>query len=122
MVAGSDRLPEYQALLNKYNGKPDKNGVIPFDFKNIDFVSSGQRDPDAEGIEGMSASKMREHVRNGDFPSFRQGLPSEMSDDHAHEMFDDVATGMKPKPKVTKQPKPSSFAEDYYEDVWAVLS
>jgi len=101
-VAGSDRLPEYQKLISRYNGQADKSGNIPFNFKKIEYVSSGDRDPDSEGVGGMSASKMREHVRNNDYYGFRQGVPSTMSDSHAREMYNDVATGMTPKPKKSK--------------------
>ena len=90
MVAGSDRVPEYKKLLNTYNGKPDKSGKIPYSFKKISVVSAGQRDPDAEGTEGMSASKMREHATNNNFKKFREGVPKHVSDEHAKELFHDV--------------------------------
>ncbi len=71
MVAGSDRTSEYEQKLHQYNGEgPGKL----FNFKKIEVKSAGQRDPDAEGAEGMSASKMREHAKNGDFNSFKQGV------------------------------------------------
>jgi len=95
VVAGSDRVPEYQALINKYNGIADKKGNIPFNFKKVDVVSSGDRDPDSEGVEGMSASKMREHALTNNFDEFRKGVPSHISDAHAKEMFDHVKQGMK---------------------------
>ena len=91
MVAGSDRIPEYEQKLNQYNGEgPGKL----FNFKKIEVKSAGQRDPDAEGAEGMSASKMREHAKNGDFNSFRQGVPSHVPEKHARELFRDVRKGM----------------------------
>ena len=89
MVAGDDRVGEYQKILNKYNG-PDKE----FNFKKISVVSAGARDPDSEGVEGMSASKMREHARNGNFVEFRKGVPSHVSDEHAKDLYNDVRTGM----------------------------
>lgn len=94
MVAGSDRVPEYEKLLHTYNGKPDKSGKIPYSFKKINVVSAGQRDPDSEGTEGMSASKMREHVKNNSFKKFRDGIPKHVSDEHAKELFHDVKRGM----------------------------
>jgi len=91
MVAGSDRIPEYEQKLNQYNGEgPGKL----FNFKKIEVKSAGQRDPDAEGAEGMSASKMREHAKSGDFNSFRQGVPSHVPEKHARELFRDVRKGM----------------------------
>ena len=58
MVAGSDRIKEFQALADKYNGED-------YNYKKVTVVSSGERDPDAEGVTGMSASKMREMAKNG---------------------------------------------------------
>ena len=92
MVAGSDRVPDYQKIVNQYNG-PGKD----FNFKSIKVVSAGNRDPDAEGTEGMSASKMREHAKNNDLDSFKKGLPKHMSHEHATDLFNDVRGGMKLK-------------------------
>ena len=94
VVAGGDRVPEYQKLLNHYNGKPDKSGKVLFNFKKIDVVSAGDRDPDAEGVEGMSASKMREHAASGNFDSFKQGIPKGVPEEHAMQMFNNVRAGM----------------------------
>ena len=91
MVAGSDRTSEYEQKLHQYNGVgPGKL----FNFKKIEVKSAGQRDPDAEGAEGMSASKMREHAKNGDFNSFKQGVPTHVPEKHAKELFRDVRRGM----------------------------
>jgi hypothetical protein len=92
MVAGSDRVEEFSKNLHKYNGEGE--GKL-FNFKSIKVVSAGERDPDAEGVEGMSASKMREHAMNKDFAKFRQGVPSHVGDEHAHELMKDVRSGMK---------------------------
>ena len=94
MVAGSDRVPEYEKLLHTYNGKPDKSGKIPYSFKKINVVSAGQRDPDSEGAAGMSASKMREHATNNNFKKFKEGIPNHVSHEHAKELFHDVKKGM----------------------------
>jgi predicted kinase len=91
MVAGSDRIPEYEKKLQQYNGEgPGKL----YNFKKIEVKSAGHRDPDAEGAEGMSASKMREHANSGDFASFRQGVPTHVPEKHAKELFRDVRKGM----------------------------
>jgi predicted kinase len=91
MVAGSDRVDEYQKKLEQYNGEgPGKL----FNFKKIEVKSAGHRDPDAEGAEGMSASKMREHAKNNDFTSFKQGVPTHLPEKHAKELFRDVRKGM----------------------------
>lgn len=92
MVGGSDRAEEYHKLLHKYNGVKGPHGS--FNFKKIEVHSAGERDPDAEGVEGMSASKMREHASNGNFKEFRKGVPSAMTDAHAKEMFNHVRQGM----------------------------
>ena len=91
MVAGSDRVDEYKNKLAQYNGTHE--GAL-FNFKKIEIKSAGQRDPDAEGVEGMSASKMREHAKNNDFTSFRQGVPLHVPERHARELFKDVRNGM----------------------------
>lgn len=61
-------MKEFDTLANKYNGKE-------YNFKSIEVVSAGERDPDSEGVEGMSASKMRKLVADDNFPSFHMGLP-----------------------------------------------
>ena len=93
MVGGQDRVGEFHKLLHKYNGVKGPHGS--FNFKKIEVHSAGDRDPDAEGVEGMSASKMREHAAKGNFKKFRSGVPSTMSDQHAKEMYDHVRKGMK---------------------------
>ena len=65
MVAGSDRVADFQKLLNQYNGKPDKQGNDLYKFDFIDVVSAGERDPDQEGAAGASASKARELANKG---------------------------------------------------------
>ena len=70
MIAGSDRVENFKTLLNQYNNKPDKAGNILYNFDSIDVVSAGQRDPDAEGITGISASKAREYAQDDDFENF----------------------------------------------------
>jgi nicotinamide mononucleotide adenylyltransferase/dephospho-CoA kinase len=91
MVAGSDRVPEYKQLLQKYNGTHES---ALFNFKEIHVHSAGQRDPDAEGTEGMSASKMREHAKTGNFKEFKKGIPGHVKNDHAKELFTDVRSSM----------------------------
>ena len=68
-VAGSDRVPDYKLKLATYQGKL-------YTFKVIDVVSAGERDPDAVGAAGMSASKMREYAKNNDYTNFKKGIPN----------------------------------------------
>ena len=87
MVVGSDRVKEFERLLKTYNGVGGKrHGYYKFDSINV--VSAGERDPDAEGVEGMSASKMRKAASESDLDSFQQGLPSGFKD--AKKLYLDV--------------------------------
>ena len=65
MIAGDDRVMEFQQFLNQYNGNPDKAGNIPYKFDDVQVVSAGQRDPDAEDVTGASASKARDWALKG---------------------------------------------------------
>lgn len=89
MIAGSDRVEEYQKIVDKYN-KPGGE----FHFKSIKIHSAGQRDPDADGVEGMSASKMRQHAQEGNYHTFKAGLPSHVNNQHAQELYNHVRGGM----------------------------
>ena len=97
MVAGSDRVAEYQKLLNKYNGTHE--GAL-FNFKKITLHNAGARDPDDEGTSGMSASKMRSYASSGNFKEFKKGIPAHVSEHHAKELFNDVRKGMNIKESV----------------------
>jgi nicotinic acid mononucleotide adenylyltransferase len=83
-VAGSDRIEDFKTLINKYNG-------TEYNFNNIEIVSAGERDPDADGAEGMSASKMRAAAAEGNFAAFAQGAPDKKL---AKTMYDAVRRGM----------------------------
>ena len=85
-VAGSDRVEQFTKLAIQYNGHDDM-----YEFDDIHVVSAGQRDPDADGAEGMSASKMRAAASAGDLASFTQGVPNP---DVAQAMYDKVRSGM----------------------------
>ena len=92
VVAGSDRHEAMHELLHKYNGQKSAHGH--YNFKSITVHSSGQRDADAEGAEGMSASKMREHAASGNKKEFHKGAPSKMSTAHKDELYHDVRKSM----------------------------
>lgn len=91
MVVGSDRIKEFDMLLNKYNGVKAKHGY--YKFKNINIISAGERDPDADDVSGMSASKMREFAEKGDFEGFKDGVPSK-GKNLAKKLYDDIRKGM----------------------------
>src|SRR5210317_78953 len=89
MVAGSDRVREFEGILKKYNGVKSRHGL--YDFNTINVVSAGERDPDAEGATGMSASKMRAAAAKGDLKSFQKGLPRGVD---AEDIMKQVRKGM----------------------------
>jgi hypothetical protein len=101
VVAGSDRVKQYQDLLDKYNGQTSAHGH--YNFKSIKVHSAGSRDPDAEGTEGISGTKMRAAAVANDRKTFHAGAPDTMSPKEKDEMMKDVQSGM-PKPKPVKPP------------------
>ena len=97
IVVGSDRQAEFENLAQKYNGEL-------YNFDQIRVISAGVRDADAEGVEGMSASKMRKAVMDDDFDSFRRGTPKTLDDGDAQTLFNAVRQGMGvKKAKVKKE-------------------
>lgn len=76
MVVGSDRVEEFDRLLNTYNGKE-------YAFANIIVMSAGERDPDADGVTGISASKMRQFAADNNLAQFKAGLPVKLQSDAA---------------------------------------
>lgn len=86
VVVGSDRVKEFETLLKKYNGKD-------YNFDSIEIVSAGARDPDADGVDGMSASKMRASAADDDLGTFTRGLPSKLKS-QAKQIFNKVRQGM----------------------------
>ena len=145
MVAGSDRIAEYKTILNKYNGVKGTHGY--FKFRDIQVHSAGERDPDAEGVSGMSASKMRGHAEKGNFKEFKKGIPSHVQPEHAKELYNDVRKGMqikeenefkesdlsrfskyiikatKTEPKIVRKTNPSGRTTDHVEyEVHGTLS
>ena len=93
VVAGSDRVEEYHKLLHKYNtGEPQKHGA--YKFKSITVHSSGERDPDAAGSEGISGTKMREHATAGNKKAFHSGLPKGMKPEHKEALYHDLRKSM----------------------------
>jgi len=87
LVAGSDRIPSYKALLDKYNG-------VEYTYKNLEVVSAGERDPDADGASGMSASKMRAAAKDKNVAEFKAGISDKLSDKEKLQLMQDVRNGM----------------------------
>ena len=86
IVVGSDRLPNIKKLATQYNGTEYK-------FNDIQVVSAGERDPDEEGVIGMSASKMRQAALDGDMASFKTGLPKRLKG-VAKTIFDELVKSL----------------------------
>jgi acyl carrier protein len=108
LLAGSDRVPGYKELLNKYNG-------TEFNFKTVEVVSAGERDPDADGAAGMSATKLRLAASNNNFNLFKSGVSSHLSDSDARKMMKDIRDGMGIKPVEESMFKISSDRERFYQ-------
>lgn len=87
MIAGSDRVPEYKKLLDKYNGDV-------FHFDTVEVVSAGERDPDADTASGMSGTKMREAAKKGDFALFKKGLPHALTELDGKRLMNEIRVGM----------------------------
>jgi len=86
VVVGSDRVPEFQKLLTAYNGRD-------YNYENIEVISAGDRDPDADDVSGMSASKLRSLVVAGDFETFQKGLPTKLKPS-AKEVYSELRKNM----------------------------
>jgi len=87
IVAGQDRVKEFDKLSQNYNGQL-------YQFDNMEVVSSGERDPDSDGVEGLSSSRMRLAAAEGDFKTFRSGLPEDLPRKEALTVFDTVRQSM----------------------------
>ena len=94
IMVGADRQGEFEKLATKYNGEL-------YDFDEINVISAGERDPDAEGVEGMSASKLRKAAADGDFETFKTGVPKALDDESAQKLFNTIVKKMGKK-KVTE--------------------
>ena len=92
VVGGGDRVKEYDKLVNKYNGST-------YQFDNVEVVNAGDRDPDSEGAEGMSASKMRKAAKDNDFRAFLEGLPDTIDNETAMGIFSELQDAMGIAPK-----------------------
>ena len=88
IVGGADRQKEFDKLINSYNGKM-------YQFDKVEVRSAGDRDPDGEGLEGMSASKQRKYAADNDFKGFLQGVPTAMNKQMAKQLFSNIRRGMK---------------------------
>jgi hypothetical protein len=86
-IAGSDRMSNFESLIGAYNGKPDKKGNVQFQFDDYTMESSGDRDPDSDGVEGMSASKLRQLAIDNNIDEFKQGMSDKVEDSQKENIF-----------------------------------
>ena len=102
MVVGADRASEFRKLLTHYNERE-------YDFDKIQILSAGKRDPDAEDVTGMSASKMRKAASEGDYKSFKKGSPLK----NAKPLYNAIRSGMQIREEF------GSLIEDVHDD-WSI--
>ena len=121
IVVGGDRVSEFNSLATKYNGDL-------YTFDDIKVISAGDRDPDGEGVEGMSASKMRKAAMEGDQESFNKGIPAAMSKKdkeamyltlrqsmNVKESFEDFAEASSHLYEIAPKLDPQGLREAYYD-------
>ena len=89
MVVPEDKVRAFNVLINKYNGVEGRQGL--YKFENINVISSGQIDPDNEG---MASSKMRQHIKENDYMSFSQGLPKSVGTLDARRFYNEFRKSM----------------------------
>jgi hypothetical protein len=87
IVAGSDRIGEFESNAVKYNGDL-------YDFEEIRSVSAGPREDESEGVSGASASKQRKAVVDDDYKKFKRGLPAAIDDGDGMALFNATRIGM----------------------------
>ena len=109
MVVGSDRVKEFEFLLKKYNGVKARHGYYNFD--EIEIISAGERDPDADDISGMSASKLRALAEQGDFETFSKGVPTKNKKD-IENLYKDIRKGM----GIVEETMPDYMVEDLIQE------
>jgi hypothetical protein len=90
IIGGGDRVVEFEKLSNNYNGKL-------YAFDNVEVLSAGDRDPDGDDVSGMSASKQRKAAAEGDFTTFRKGVPASMNAKQARDLYNSIRAAMEIK-------------------------
>lgn len=92
IIAGSDRVREYEITLNKYNGVKGKHGF--YNFERINVLNAGKRDPESKGVEGVSGTKLRGYAESGDFTQFAQYMPKKLSNADSKAVYNAVRKGI----------------------------
>lgn len=91
MVVGGDRVEEMRKVIKPYLTHKDPDKRYSFEFE---VVSAGERDPDAEGVVGMSASKMRAAAAENNLKAFMGGIPDGVSKSDAESLFKELRRAM----------------------------
>ena len=92
IVAGEDRVREYEITLNKYNGVKSKHGF--YNFEKITVLNAGKRDPESKGVDGVSGTKLRGFAEKGDFTKFAQYMPKRLSNADTKAVYNAVRKGI----------------------------
>lgn len=92
IVAGEDRVREYEITLNKYNGKKARHGF--YNFEKITVLNAGKRDPESKGVDGVSGTKLRGFAEKGDFTKFAQYMPKRLSNADTKAVYNAVRKGI----------------------------
>ncbi len=118
VVTGADRQKEFQDKLNEYNGKFKVSGdgktKKGYAFNKIKVMSAGERNPDAQGAEGISGTKLRQAALNGDFGTMRKNMHSNITDDHIHQLISKIQT--RTKKQETPKPDKIKVSESYLNE------
>ena len=109
MVVGSDRIREFENLINKYNGVKARHGF--YKFEEIEIISAGERDADSDDVSGMSASKLRGYAEADDFDNFKKGVPTKNKKD-IENLYKDIRKGM----GIVEETMPWYMVEDLIDE------
>lgn len=101
-VAGGERKEEFENLINKYNGKPDKSGRVLFNFDDVKVEQAGIRDED----NNVSATMVRKFAKEKNFDEFKKYVPFNEQD--AKNLFDELRYALKDS---------KNFVEKYLNEV-----
>ena len=94
IVCGSDRTTAMEFAV-KFNRKETGDGQAYYAFDTIKIDSTGlNRDPDSDGAEGMSASKMRAAAKKVDTVNFLKGVEGLLNTSDALTLMEDVREGL----------------------------
>src|SRR5690606_39254074 len=85
MVAGSDQANDYKKF-SKYTAEWGVNFLV---------LNAGMRINESEGIEGISGTKMRQYVREGNYEKFKEDLPQALNENIKLLTFKNIQKSLK---------------------------